>query len=118
MEHAGWLVRDAIARQIASDVPVCSFLSGGLDFSIITAVALQFMGGRGWALNTFLSILCGNDQFFRSNMFQPARDRPFADIMTARFPVRHTPLEYDTLTLADIPGDAVRAKDLPGMTDV
>lgn len=38
--------------------------------------------------------------------------------MTARFPVRHTPLEYDTLTLADMLDDAVRAKDLPGMTDV
>lgn len=76
VEHVGCLVRDAIARQMASDVPVCSFLSGGLDFSIITAEASRFMGERCGALNTFLSILCGKDQFFHSNRFQPARTGP------------------------------------------
>lgn len=40
------LVEDAVARQLMSDVPVGVFLSGGLDSSIVTALAQKFHGGR------------------------------------------------------------------------
>ncbi|MCY8334573.1 asparagine synthase C-terminal domain-containing protein, partial [Bacillus spizizenii] len=33
------LFQDAVTRQLVSDVPVCTFLSGGLDSSAITAIA-------------------------------------------------------------------------------
>lgn len=118
VEQVSFLVGDAIRRQMVSDVPVCSFLSGGLDSSIITAVASQFMTENGGALNTFSFDFSGNNQFFRSNDFQPTRDRPFVDMLVSRFPVRHTYLECDTESLADLLPTAVRAKDLPGMTDV
>ena len=38
VEHVRWLVFDAIQRQMVSDVPIGTFLSGGLDSSIITAI--------------------------------------------------------------------------------
>ena len=37
-----FLLNDAITRQLVSDVPLCTFLSGGLDSSIITKFAADY----------------------------------------------------------------------------
>ena len=41
VEKVGFLVKDSITRQLVSDVPLCTFLSGGLDSSAITAIAAE-----------------------------------------------------------------------------
>jgi asparagine synthase (glutamine-hydrolysing) len=45
-----FLVRKAVQKRLVSDVPFASFLSGGVDSSIITALAAQELGTE---LNTF-----------------------------------------------------------------
>ena len=47
MEHVRSLLLDAIKRQLTADVPVCTFLSGGLDSSIISAVAAEDFRKQG-----------------------------------------------------------------------
>ncbi len=118
VEKVSWLLRDAVKRQMVSDVPVCSFLSGGIDSSVVTALASRQLEGEGKRLNTFSFDFAHNDSCFRANSFQPARDRPYVDQAVALYPVHHTYLECDEETLADLLEDAVWMKDLPGMTDV
>lgn len=118
VEKVSFLVRDSIRRQMVSDVPVCTFLSGGIDSSIVTAVAYNYLRERGETLNTFSFDFKGNDHFFRSNSFQPERDLPYVNIMLDHYPTNHTYLECDELQLADALYTAVDAKDYPGMTDV
>ena len=118
VERTGALVRDAITRQMVSDVPVCTFLSGGIDSSIVTAVAAHYMKEHGETLNTFSFDFTENDIYFQSNSFQPERDLPYVNKMLETCPTNHTYLECDQKTLYEMLFSAVDAKDLPGMTDV
>lgn len=118
VDKVSFLVRDAIKRQMVSDVPVCSFLSGGIDSSIVTAVASDFLHEKGVRLNSFSFDFKDNDLYFKSNAFQPERDRPFVDIMLENYNLNHTYLECDESILADLLYTSVDAKDLPGMGDI
>lgn len=118
VEKVSWLVRDSVRRQMISDVPVCTFLSGGIDSSIVTALAARHMQENGETLNTFSFDFTENDVYFQSNSFQPERDLPYVNIMLAHCHTNHTYLECDQRTLADMLCTAVDAKDMPGMTDV
>lgn len=119
VEHVAFLVRDAVERQMVSDVPVCSFLSGGVDSSMVTALAAEHLAKRGQRLNTFSFDFTGNGQYFQSNAFQPEQDRPYVDRMLSAHPeLNHTYLECSEEELAGLLTVSVEAKDLPGMADV
>ncbi len=118
VKKVSFLVRDAITRQMVSDVPVCSFLSGGLDSSIVTAVASKYLAESGSSLNTFSFDFRQNEIFFEANAFQPERDRPYVDEMLLNYRTNHSYLECDEADLVELLIPAVDAKDLPGMADV
>lgn len=118
VQTVSYLVRDAIERQMVSDVPVCSFLSGGLDSSIVTAVASEYLNKQGGRLNTFSFDFTGNERYFTKNAFQPAQDRPFVDKMLGLYSLNHTYLECSEESLLHLLEESVRAKDLPGMADI
>ena len=123
VEKVSYLVRDAVIRQMESDVPVCTFLSGGIDSSIVTAIAARYTAERGETLDTFSFDFKGNEQYFQSNAFQPERDIPYVNIMLQHCadnstPLHHTYLECDETLLADTLYAAVDARDYPGMADI
>ena len=113
-----FLVEDAIKRQMVSDVPVCTFLSGGIDSSIVTAIAANYMNTRGKTLNTFSFDFKDNDRYFKANAFQPERDLPYVNRMLEEYETAHSYLECDENSLFKALFAAVDAKDMPGMTDV
>ena len=118
VEKISMLVRDAVRRQMISDVPVCTFLSGGIDSSIVTAIASEQLRRQGEQLHTFSFDFTENEKYFQSNAFQPERDLPYVNLMKERLGTSHTYLECAPSTLVDTLETAVDAKDLPGMTDV
>jgi len=123
LETVRFLVRDAVIRQMVSDVPICSFLSGGVDSSIVTAIAADCLKRSGAVLNTFSFDFKENDRYFVSNSFQPDRDTPYVLKMLETLDagdigVNHTFLECGEADLAAALYSAVDAKDLPGMADV
>lgn len=116
--HVRYLLEDAVTRQLISDVPLCTFLSGGLDSSIVTAIAAQNYRDSGKVLSTYSFDFIGNDKYFKPTAFQPDADKPWAEEMADFCRTHHTCLTCDNLSQADKLYDAVDAKDMPGMADV
>lgn len=112
------LVVDSIRRQMVSDVPIGTFLSGGLDSSIISAVCAGEMAQRGEQLQTFSVDYLNNDRYFVSGKFQPDSDNTYIEKMLSSLHSRH---HWTVLTPEDLLGaleQSTQARDLPGMADV
>ncbi|MFT4006269.1 MAG: asparagine synthase (glutamine-hydrolyzing), partial [Lacrimispora sp.] len=118
IEKTSFLVQDSIRRQMVSDVPICTFLSGGVDSSLVSAVCAAELKKQGKQLNTFSFDFVNNDQYFKANAFQPSQDRPYVDQMVKFLNSDHRYLECDNLTQADRLYDSVLAHDLPAMGDI
>lgn len=118
VEHIRYLLTDAIERQLCSDVPLCTLLSGGLDSSVVSAVAAKYMKERGEQLDTYSFDYVGNRENFVASNFQPEQDRPYIEEMVKVIGSNHTYLECTTKDVFEGLYDAVKAKDMPGMTDV
>ncbi|WP_099205285.1 asparagine synthase (glutamine-hydrolyzing) [Scatolibacter rhodanostii] len=112
------LLEDAVKRQMKADVPICSFLSGGLDSSVLTAIMAQELAVKGKKLDTYSFEYVGNDKFFKPTAFQPDRDEYWADKVSQMLETNHQKLLCDNRNLANSVYDAVIARDLPGMADI
>ena len=113
IDNVRYLLTDAIKRQLVSDVPLATFLSGGLDSSFITAVAAKEIPG----LSTYSFDYEGNDRYFKRSSFQPDPDSEWVPKMSRAFNTEHTYLVCPNDALVPMLSDALFAKDLPGMAD-
>lgn len=118
VKRVSWLIEDSIERQMVSDIPICSFLSGGLDSSLVSAICQKKLKERGKILNTFSFDFKDNNINFKANSFQSSLDRPYAELMANYIGSHHTFLECDNRTQADYLYKAVDARDFPCMADV
>lgn len=117
-ERVRYLVCDAIRRQMVSDVPIGTFLSGGLDSSLISAVCARKMAEKGEVLPTFSVDYADNDRYFIPNKFQPNSDGHYIRLMQSVLQSDH---HWTVLTPEHLMEDlenSVIARDLPGMADV
>ncbi|WP_251554360.1 asparagine synthase (glutamine-hydrolyzing) [Neobacillus muris] len=113
------LVSDAVTRQLVSDVPLCTFLSGGLDSSIITAIAAKGFKTQGKGqLHTYSIDYEGNDVHFTANEFQPDSDEKYIALMEQHFATKHHQKTITQEQLVQDLTEALHVRDLPGMADV
>ncbi|GAA1116517.1 asparagine synthase (glutamine-hydrolyzing) [Nocardiopsis composta] len=104
------LLQDTVARQTIADVPLCTFLSGGLDSSVVTAIANRLPRGR--AVNSFSVDFTDAAGSADS---RSALDRLHAREAAEHIGSEHANIVLDSALLADggVRDGAVAARDLP-----
>ena len=113
------LLTDAVERQLISDVPLCCFLSGGLDSSIISYIASEYNKKHGLPqIDTYSVDYTDNAKYFQKSLFQPTPDSEFIDIMVNHINSNHHNVVIDNRDLFYALEKAVDARDIPAMADV
>ena len=80
---------------MVSDVPICTFLSGGVDSSLVSAICARELENRNQKLHTYSFDFAGNAENFKASSF----------------PVSYTHLDvYKRQTLSDIFRQAVMSQ--------
>lgn len=113
-----YLVVDAIRRQMVSDMPLGTFLSGGLDSSLISSVCAWEYKKQGKKLQTFSVDYENNDKYFLPGKFQPDSDNHYINTMRKYLDCEHNWTVLTPEQLVAFLEDATYARDLPGMADV
>lgn len=85
------LLEDAVRRQLIADVPVGILLSGGLDSSLVTAMAARLSSKP---VHTFTVSFPGHDMY---------DEGPYAKLVAAHFGTHHTELAAEAATVELLP---------------
>ena len=114
-----FLLTDAIERQLVSDVPMCFFLSGGLDSSIICQTAANFYKRNNESpIHTYSVEYRDNKAYFKASLFQPNADYDFIKSMVDSTESQHHEVILDNEDLFYALYPSVSARDLPGYVDI
>ncbi|MGW3042423.1 asparagine synthase (glutamine-hydrolyzing) [Kitasatospora sp. NPDC001159] len=111
------LLDDIVHRQLDSDVPLCSLLSGGLDSSAVTALAARMLrGADAGPVRSFSVDFTGQGRNFHTDEVRQTEDGPYARLLAQHVGADHTVIELDAAELTDLSHRAavLRARDLPG----
>lgn len=118
IKKAGEMIYHAVKRQMVSDVPICTFLSGGVDSSLVSSICNRELNKEKKQLSTYSFDFDGNEKYFKANSFQPSQDRPYVEKMVDFLDSRHHYLSCDYEKQADMLKESVLAHDMPSMADV
>jgi asparagine synthase (glutamine-hydrolysing) len=113
------LLADTVRRQTVADVPLCSLLSGGLDSSVVSALAAVSLRGRDRAkLATFSVDFAGSADAFRPDELRPSHDEPYARAAAEHIGSRHSTITLSAQDLVDAQWAPLAAHDLPTAGDL
>ena len=118
IEKTKELVVDAVKGQLVSDVPLCVLLSGGLDSSVVSAIASEHYKEMGAVLDTYSFEYEGNKESFTNSIFQPDKDDEYATYLAEYLGTNHRVLTCPTSELSNLLLPATDFRDLPGQADI
>jgi asparagine synthase (glutamine-hydrolysing) len=119
--HVRELLEDIVRRQLVSDVPRCTLLSGGLDSSAMTAIAARQLAEAGQTVRSFAVDFVGQTENFVPDDLRGTPDTPYVHDVAALSRTDHQDIVLDSEQLADpaVRAKVIRARDLPmGMGDM
>ncbi|UIO40842.1 asparagine synthase (glutamine-hydrolyzing) [Brevibacillus brevis] len=109
------LLQDTVQRQLISDLPLVSMLSGGLDSSGLVALAAEELRKKGQTLQTYSVDFVDNDQHFEEGLLHISLDAPWAKSVSEHVQTRHQEITFNAQDLITHFHMPLRARDLPGL---
>jgi asparagine synthase (glutamine-hydrolysing) len=118
VRHIRELLDDIVERQLISDVPLCTLLSGGLDSSALTALADLALGPD--SVRSFAVDFVDETGGFIPDELRDTEDTPYVHDVAKHVGSLHTDvvLRTDQLASPQVMDSVLRARDLPGMGDM
>ncbi|MEB8336817.1 asparagine synthase (glutamine-hydrolyzing) [Streptomyces endophyticus] len=109
------LLDDIVRRQLVSDVPRCTLLSGGLDSSAMTAIAADQLAEEGKTVRSFAVDFLGQAENFVADELRGTPDTPFVHDVAQASGTDHQDIVLDSNALADpeVRARVIRARDIP-----
>ncbi|PHM66367.1 putative phenazine-modifying enzyme [Xenorhabdus stockiae] len=107
------LLEDTVRRQIISDVPICTLLSGGLDSSTVTAMVAKELGST--KVRSFSVDFSKNQGNFAADSVRGSPDAPFARALSEHVKSEHSEILLDSKELLDpsVRASVLKATDIP-----
>lgn len=107
------LLRGAVDRQLDTAKPVAIMLSGGLDSSIIAALAAQRLRDEGQPVHTYSIDFVDSSQHFEQSPLHLAQDEPWARRAADQFGTTHHSILVEPAALIEHLMVQLTAHDLP-----
>ncbi|WP_392423637.1 asparagine synthase (glutamine-hydrolyzing) [Barrientosiimonas humi] len=109
------LLDDIVGRQLVADVPRCTLLSGGLDSSVITALAAAQLAEQGEKVRSFAVDFVGRADHFVADDLRATTDGPFARELADHAGTLHQPvvLDHESIADPDVRRKVITARDSP-----
>jgi asparagine synthase (glutamine-hydrolysing) len=115
------LLEDIVQRQSVADVPVCTLLSGGLDSSLVTALAHRTLKDENGGARAFSVNFADHGKEFVGSEFHLTPDAPYARLLARALGLDYHEVVLDSAELAtqEVRRAAVEACDSPlGVTNL
>ncbi|AGW42406.1 asparagine synthase [Leifsonia xyli subsp. cynodontis DSM 46306] len=109
------LLEDIVGRQLVSDVPRCTLLSGGLDSSAITALSAAQLARHGEKVRSFAVDFVGREDDFVADELRSTPDAPYAQAVASHVQSQHETIVLDHDAIADpaVRRAVITARDSP-----
>ncbi|RDI36901.1 asparagine synthase (glutamine-hydrolyzing) [Falsibacillus pallidus] len=112
------LLEDTVSRQLISDKPLVSMLSGGLDSSGLTAMAGKEYKENGKTLSTYSIDFVNNDADFKEDFLRRDLDEPWVKKVSEYVGTDHTSVVFPAEKLVNNLLIPMKARDLPGVGEI
>jgi asparagine synthase (glutamine-hydrolysing) len=110
------LLDDIVDRQLISDVPLCTLLSGGLDSSAVTALAAKALAAQeAGKVRSFSVDFAGYTENFKPDDMRDTPDTPYVHDLVRHVGPDHTDIVLNSGDLMDPAARSavLRARDMP-----
>lgn len=117
-EELIFMIENVIKNQMVSDRGIFSFLSGGIDSSLISSILSHELKKENKTLNTFTVDYVDYDKDFKGNEFEINKDKDFVELVNKEIKSNNRIITIKNEDLYYALKEGLLSSDIPSMADI